>query len=162
MAAQEQVTIRPAGARDVPAMADLLGQLFAIEADFAIDRTLQERGLFLLLERTSPAGGVPPGGVVLLAERVGRVVGMCSVQTLISTAEGGPVGLVEDLVVADGCRGAGIGQQLLGAIEEWSRRVGLSRLQLLADRTNESGLGFYERNGWLGTQLTCLRKKEQR
>ena len=38
---------------------------------------------------------------------------MCTVQTLISTAEGGPVGLVEDVIVRADYRGHGIGARLL-------------------------------------------------
>jgi GNAT superfamily N-acetyltransferase len=153
MARYGQVFISKAGKEDIPAMTDLLGALFSMEADFQEDHTLQKQGLLLLLERP------PEERCVLVARFEGMVVGMCSVQTLVSTAEGGRVGLLEDMVVAEPYRSRGIGRMLLAGIEEWSRQAGLRRLQLLADRNNITGLEFYRRNGWSGTQLICLRNK---
>jgi GNAT superfamily N-acetyltransferase len=83
---------------------------------------------------------------------------MCSVQALISTAEGGKVGLLEDMVVAAAWRGRGLGSALLAAAQQWSAGQGMTRLQLLADATNEPALGFYRRQGWGGTRLVALRK----
>ncbi|MDF9392670.1 MULTISPECIES: GNAT family N-acetyltransferase [Methylococcus] len=144
------IMIRPAEMRDVEAMVELLGVLFSIEADFTFDPDRQRRGLALLIRNDADR--------VLVAECEGRVIGMCSVQTLISTAEGGRVGLVEDMVVAQEVRGKGIGQRLLGEIERWAADSGLTRLQLLADRTNEPALAFYDRQGWQRTALVGLRK----
>lgn len=145
-----KVSVRPAGPGDVDGMVGLLEALFAIEADFAFDAAKQGAGLKLLLESGRAC--------VLIAERQGRTVGMVTLQTVISTAEGGRVGWVEDLVVAKDCRGFGIGRQLLEHLETWAMRNGLSRLQLLADRNNEPALGFYERLGWAETALIALRK----
>ncbi|MDA8100733.1 MAG: GNAT family N-acetyltransferase, partial [Nitrospiraceae bacterium] len=103
------------------------------------------------------------GGLQLCVEGVwttyqaGSVVGMATVQTLISTAEGGRVGVVEDVIVAATHRRKGIGCLLLAEIETWSRRKGLKRLQLLADRENLSAIDFYSRCGWSKTSLICLR-----
>ncbi|NJD06968.1 MAG: GNAT family N-acetyltransferase [Methylococcaceae bacterium] len=143
--------IRAATATDLPEMVGLLLQLFAIEADFQGNPTLQEEGLRLLLDS--------PSGRIWVAEEAGRIIGLCTLQILISTAEGSPVGLVEDVVVADGYRGYGIGRRLLDELENWSRHAGLSRLQLLADRDNQPALDFYRRQGWTETRLIALRKQ---
>lgn len=143
--------IRRAGAADVHALVRLLGQLFAIEADFQPDAERQRRGLALLLAE-------PGRGAVFVAERRGAVVGMVTAQLVVSTAEGARSALVEDMVVDEGERGAGAGRALLEAIEAWSTRAGATRLQLLADRENAPALRFYERNGWRGTRLVCLRR----
>jgi len=95
---------------------------------------------------------------LLVAEDESEVIGMCSAQTLVSTAEGGIVAIVEDLVVKAPWRGKGIGQLLLKAIEKWGRKHVL-RFQLLCDRENKIALSFYQKNGWKLTQLICLRKK---
>jgi GNAT superfamily N-acetyltransferase len=142
--------IRFATAADLPALVALLQELFAIEADFRGDPARQERGLRLLLDS--------PGGKIWVAEEQERVVGLCTLQVLVSTAEGGPAGWVEDVVVASDRRGLGIGRQLLAALETWAVRHGLSRLQLLADRENHPALDFYRRLGWEGTRLIALRK----
>ncbi|MBF0498215.1 MAG: GNAT family N-acetyltransferase [Deltaproteobacteria bacterium] len=143
--------IRPASISDLDQLVGLLWELFSIEADFDFDESRQRQGLTRLLADSR--------GGLLVAESAGRVVGMCSVQTLISTAEGNRVGLVEDVVVTAVQRGRGIGQALVAALEKWARDNGLTRLQLLADRTNAPALRFYEKLGWSPTQLICLRKK---
>ena len=143
--------IRPAGAADLDAMVRLLAQLFAIEADFHADAERQRRGLGLLLARRDRAA-------VLVAERGGAVVGMVTAQLVVSTAEGALSALVEDMVVDEAERGGGVGRGLLGAIEAWAVASGATRLQLLADGGNAPALRFYERMGWRGTRLVCLRR----
>ncbi len=147
--------IRPAREADVPALCDLLEELFAIESDFRSDRSRQRRGLSALLN----AGG--ERARVFVAEQRAEVVGMASCQVLISTAEGGPVGVVEDVVVRKDRRGLGIGTRLLQTVEKWAADGGLRRLQLLADVENSEGLAFYDRQGWQLTRLTALGKSSE-
>jgi ribosomal protein S18 acetylase RimI-like enzyme len=142
------ITIRHAQADDIMAMAGLLGQLFAIEADFVADGQAQMRGLSLLLHS---------GACLLVADEDGAVLGMVSIQPLISTAEGGVVGLLEDLVVAEQCRGRGVGSRLLHAALDWAQAQGLTRVQLLADQNNAKALHFYSKHSFQMTQLGCLR-----
>ena len=144
------MVIRRAAAADVDALCGLLRILFSLERDFAFDAVKARRSLSLLLERED--------ALLLAAEAEGQVAGMCSVQTLISTAEGGPVGLVEDLVVTEAWRGRGIGRMLLGEVERWAVSRGLTRLQLLTDSGNRPTLDFYDRLGWSGTHLVVRRK----
>jgi GNAT superfamily N-acetyltransferase len=149
---EAEVTIRKAKLSDLEDLLELLNTLFSIEEDFSFNKEVQRRGLRLLLSRQGEERQV------FAAERNGRVVGMCSIQTLISTAEGGLVGLVEDVVVRDGHRGNGIGNGLMEAVDDWARRWGLKRLQLLADKENRPALKFYESRGWKITQLIGVRK----
>lgn len=137
--------IRPAHPNDIPAMAGLLAQLFAIETDFTPDAERQARGLALLLQR--------PGARIFVAEADGQVVGMCTVQILVSTALGMEVGSVEDVVVDAACRGRGIGAALLRHLEAWAKATGLGRLQLAADRDNRPAIEFYRRQGWTHTHM---------
>lgn len=127
----------------------LLKSLFALEKDFNFDGERQAAGLGLLVKDDR--------SLLLVAELNDRVVGMCSGQTVISTAEGGPALVVEDVVVAAGHQGKGIGARLLQTLRRWAEERGISRLQLLADRTNHTALGFYQHQGWQKTQLICLR-----
>ncbi|MDD5759184.1 MAG: GNAT family N-acetyltransferase [Desulfobulbaceae bacterium] len=145
-----QVKIRPAVSSDVEVLTSLLEILFSIEEDFFCNKPLQRRGLELMLSNERCC--------VLVAEVNGQVVGMCSGQLTISTAEGGPALLVEDMVVLGEYRGQGIGQRLLAEVAGWGETQGVSRLQLLADRNNAQGLKFYKKLGWQTTELICLRK----
>jgi GNAT superfamily N-acetyltransferase len=145
------VRIRPATEADLPALVRLLGILFSIEADFRPDPQRQLLGLGLLLAD-------PRRCAVLVAERGGEVIGMVTAQLVISTAEGGPSALVEDLVVEVGARGGGVGAGLVREIERWALERGATRLQLLADRGNAPALAFYARMGWGRTRLVALRR----
>ena len=148
----EVVNVRLATSADIESLADLLETLFSIEEDFVVDRDNQRRGLEMMLNNGR--------GCVLAAQAAdGTVVGMCTGQLTISTAEGGPAVLIEDVVVREDRRGQGIGARLMDAMAEWARGNEAGRLQLLADSGNEPALGFYEHLGWETTQLICLRNR---
>ncbi|MFH1019285.1 MAG: GNAT family N-acetyltransferase [Pseudomonadota bacterium] len=143
--------IRPARPDDLEALVDLLRILFGIEADFDFDAARQRQGLVMLL--------VHEAAVLLVAEAEGQVIGMCSGQLTISTAEGGFALLVEDVVVAEPWQGRGVGRELLAALEQWAASRKVSRLQLLADRNNTAALEFYRKLGWQPTELICQRRR---
>lgn len=143
--------IRLACISDIPALCDLLADLFCIETDFSPDREKQARGLEILL---GDATGV---SAVFVAEQDGKIIGMASIQVLVSTAEGGIVGQVEDVIVHRQSRRTGVGSRLLDHIIAWSRSRGLTRLQLLADCANASAIDFYASRGWRTTSLQCVR-----
>ena len=146
------IIIRPARPEDIPRMSELLDELFSLESDFRPDVVKQVKGLSMLV--ADPSGS----SLVLVAVARGdMVVGMATVQTLVSTAEGGRVGLVEDVVVDSRCRRRNVGTLLLERIKEWARSRNLKRLQLLADQENRSALPFYASRKWTATRLICIR-----
>ena len=151
MALRPSATVRQARPDDVPVLASLLAELFAIEVDFAPDRERHERGLRRLLEREDAA--------CVVAEADGELAGMATVQLVVSTAEGGDAALVEDVVVTHAHRRRGVGSALLAALEDWCRERGIVRLQLLADRDNAAAFSFYRRLGWTPTRLVALRRR---
>jgi len=136
------VRIRNAQFKDLDALTALLQVLHGIAADFEPDPARQRRGLSLMLD------GCGKHRSVMVAEIKDRVVGMCTVQTIISTAEGGIVALVEDMMVDPAYQGLGIGRRLMDEIEAWALRHHAFRLQLLADCTNASASNFYAKIGW--------------
>ena len=146
-----QTVIRTARTSDLDDLVDLLRMLFGIEADFAFDAARQRRGLAMLLIQES--------AVVLVAEEAGQIIGMCTGQLTISTAEGGFALLVEDVEVAQAWHGRGVGRKLLAALEQWASSRKLGRLQLLADRNNTAALEFYRKLDWQPTELICLRRR---
>ncbi len=144
------IEIRPAVPGDVAVLTTLLELLFSVEEDFHFDEARQRKGLELMITNQACC--------VLVAETAGEVIGMCSGQITISTAEGGPALLVEDVVVKREWQGRQVGSRLLSALNDWAIDHGISRLQLLADRKNEGALGFYQKMGWQVTSLIALRK----
>jgi len=145
--------IRQATSEDVPALVELLCALFAIETDFAIHPQRHARGLRRLLRQTRNGGST-----VLVALLDLKVVGMATVQTVISTVEGGLSGWIEDVVVAPALRGQGIGARLMAAIDGWARRKGVRRLQLVTDQRNQPALAFYDRLGYQRTHMVAMRR----
>jgi len=142
--------IRTARQEDLEQLVGLLRLLFTIEDDFSFDATKQRQGLSLMLNNDR--------GCILVAEKAGRVIGMCTGQVVISTAEGGPAVLVEDMVIDPDQRGQGLGRALMAALAAWARGQGATRMQLLADKNNPPALAFYDRIGWQTTALICLRQ----
>jgi GNAT superfamily N-acetyltransferase len=146
------VTVRPARITDLPDLVELLCQLFSIETDFEVRPARHARGLRLLL------GAARRGrAYVVVAERLGDVVGMATVQIVVSTVEGARSGWIEDVVVRHDLRGAGIGTSLMASLSHWARTNGLVRLQLLTDRRNRLALAFYDRLAFQPTHMICLR-----
>src|SRR2546430_13894153 len=101
------VLIEPATAEDLDELSDLLGELFSEESDFRPNKEKQLRGLRLIFEQ-------PNRGRVFVLRRDHSIVGMINLLFTISTAEGGLVMLLEDLVIHKGFRDYGYGSDFLG------------------------------------------------
>lgn len=145
------VIIRKAEPADMDVLLHLLHTLFSIEEDFTVDPARQRLGITMMLGNTH--------GILLVAEYKNVVIGMCSGQLMISTAEGGFSLLVEDVIVDTLWRHRGVGTALLSALQDWAVKKQALRLQLLADRTNTDALIFYRKLQWRQTQLICLSKR---
>ena len=143
--------IREADLYDIPALVELLGELFAQERDFMPDRDKQARGLALIINH-------PERGRIFTARLNETVIGMANALFTVSTVEGGPVILLEDVMVAGPYRGQGIGRQLFDHVLHWARANGFLRVTLLTDGDNAGALRFYERHGFVRSQMTVLRR----
>ena len=126
-------------------MAELLNVLFAIETDFTFDYKKQLSGITRLFEHDSSD--------LLVAKYEGKVIGMITMQRLISSAEGDYVGQIEDLVVNDEYRKMGVGSRLINKMRSMAVEYGYKRIQLAADVDNANALQFYNRRGFKKTHL---------
>lgn len=146
-----RVITRGAELGDIPTLCSLLGLLFGQEADFAPDHDKQERGLRMILDREEI-------GRVFCADHPGHgIVGMVSILYSVSTAEGGRVAWLEDMIVHPEWRCSGIGGRLLEAAIQSARLAGCLRITLLTDLTNEDAMRFYARFGFTRSRMTPLR-----
>ena len=146
------ICIRLAVPDDIPAMAGLLGLLFAQEGEFGADPERQNRGLSMIL-------AAPDAGGLFVAEAASEVVGMVSVLFTVSTALGGRAALLEDMVVAPGWRAAGVGARLLDAALDHCRAAGVKRVTLLTDEDNSVAGRFYEKLGFTASGMRPYRKR---
>ncbi|MDO8311481.1 MAG: GNAT family N-acetyltransferase [Sideroxyarcus sp.] len=138
-------------ADDLPHLADLLTELFKLESDFYPDRDKQLRGLRLILDEPSP-------GRLFVLRIAGKVAGMANALITVSTAEGGRVLLLEDVIVSREHRGGGLGRQLVEHVLDWAKAQGMTRVTLLADRDNHAALDFYRKLGLDDSQMVVMRK----
>lgn len=137
---------------DLPQLVELLGMLFAQEVEFTPRPDRQERALRLILRDETI-------GRIYVARDGGRVVATVCVLDSVSTAEGGPAGLLEDMVVRPEVRGQGIGKALLDHAIEQSRARGLLRLTLLTDSDNLRARGLYAQAGFQFSPMRPMRIK---
>ena len=147
---REWVRVREARETDVEEMAELLGYLFKQEADFSPAPAKQRRALELLMAQ-------PTLGRLFVLTRGAKILGMVSLLFTVSTAEGGKVAWLEDLIVRPDQRGKGLGTRLLRSAIEWARREGLTRITLLTDGDNARARRLYSRHGFSVSAMQPLR-----
>src|SRR6266576_4839913 len=111
----ENIVIEPATEADLDELSVLLGELFAQEGDFRPDKDKQLRGFRLICEQ-------PSRGRVFVLRRDGAIVGMINLLFTISTAEGGFVMVLEDLVVHTQYQSKGYGRRLLQHAIDFARQ----------------------------------------
>ena len=77
-----------------------------------------------------------------------RAVGGCVVCYAISTSRGTLVAKLDDVTVADGWRGRGVGASMLAALAAELGRRGVTRIDSACHRDNARAWRFYERQGF--------------
>jgi GNAT superfamily N-acetyltransferase len=146
----DQVAIEPATLDDLPQLTELLFDLFTLEGDFKPDRAKHMRGLRLILEQ-------PSRGRIFVVRQDGRILAMINLLFTISTAEGGFVLLLEDLIVHADHRHRGFGDQLLEYCVNFAREKNFLRITLLTDRANEEAQKFFRHHKFLDSKMIPLR-----
>ncbi len=136
---------------DLPAMADLLHELFTLESDFKPKREKELRGLQLILD-------APAIGQLFVLRVDGQIAGMANALITVSTAQGTRVLLLEDVIVGAKHRGGGLGRLLVDHVCAWAKAEGMTRVTLLADQANAPALKFYERLGFQASAMVVRRK----
>ncbi len=135
----EHVAIEPATLDDLPQLTELLFDLFTLEGDFKPDRSKHMRGLRLILEQ-------PSRGRIFVLRQDGRILAMINLLFTISTAEGGFVLLMEDVIVHQDHRHHG-----------FAREKNFLRITLLTDQVNEEAQKFFRSHGFTDSKMIPLR-----
>jgi len=144
------VVIEPAISEDLDELSNLLGELFSEESDFRPNKEKQLRGLRLIFEQ-------PSRGRVFVLRRDRSIVGMINLLFTISTAEGGFVILLEDLVIHKEHRGHGFGSMLLDYAIEFARQKNFRRITLLTDRPELRSQSFFRKHGFYESPMLPMR-----
>jgi GNAT superfamily N-acetyltransferase len=146
------MVIEKATVQDITELCGLLDILFSQEMEFKPDAEAQERGLRAIVTN-------PDVGIILVARHNEKVIGMVNMLFTVSTALGGRVALLEDMVVLPSQRGSGIGSRLLNAAISTAREHHCQRMTLLTDNDNTTAHGFYERHGFTRSPMLPFRRK---
>jgi GNAT superfamily N-acetyltransferase len=143
--------VEPATIEDLPALTELVMDLFARSGDFSPDRDVQERGLRLVLEQ-------PNRGRIFVVRTDDRILGMVNLLFTISTARGGFVILMEDVVIHPDHRGQGYGAMLLDYVLDFAKRKNFKRITLLTDRISEESQEFFKKQGFEHSNMIPMRR----
>lgn len=146
----QRARIEPATLEDLPRLVDLTMALFEMEADFAPDRVKQERGLRAILEQ-------PSRGRIFVVRTDYEIIGMVNVLFTISTAMGGFVILLEDMIVHPDFRRQGYGSKLVHYVVDFARRKDFKRITLLTDKVSEESQVFFEKLGFHHSHMLPMR-----
>ncbi|MBA3273651.1 MAG: GNAT family N-acetyltransferase [Chthoniobacterales bacterium] len=144
------VVIEPATFEDLDELSGLLGELFLEESDFHPDKKKQLHALRLIFEQ-------PNRGRVFVLRQDRTIVGMINLLFTISTAEGGFVMVLEDLVVHKSFQGKDYGSRLLEHAIEFAKQKNFLRITLLTDRPSLRSQSFFKRYGFYESAMIPMR-----
>jgi ribosomal protein S18 acetylase RimI-like enzyme len=152
---------------EIDALADLLQILFEQELEFQSNKELQISALQRII--TNPnIGGVICAKLNTLAplseskphpgfDKANLIIGMVSILFTESTALGGRVALLEDMIVLPQYQKQGVGSKLLEAAIDFAKRSDCKRITLLTDSDNKVAQSFYEDHGFKSSQMVPYR-----
>lgn len=143
--------VEPATIEDLPALTELVMDLFSRSGDFTPDREVQERGLRLILEQ-------PNRGRIFVVRNHDRIFGMVNLLFTISTARGGFVILMEDVVIHPDHRGQGYGAMLVDYVVDFAKRKNFKRITLLTDRISAESQEFFKKQGFEYSNMIPMRR----
>ena len=144
----KQITL--ATLADLDELVHLLNVLFTQDIEFEPDFIRQRIGLELIILNREI-------GEILVMKMDGKAIGMVSLLYSISTALGGKVATLEDMVIDTDYRAQGLGKELLNAAIEFAHRRGCLRITLLTDFDNDRAIRFYQNSGFSLSKMIPLR-----
>ncbi|MBN2768674.1 MAG: GNAT family N-acetyltransferase [Campylobacterales bacterium] len=151
MKKDKEISFRVASKEDIPFLCQLLSLLFEQEEEFSPNDTLQEKALTTIID-------IPSFGHILVAIKDEVPIAMISILYSISTALGGRVGVLEDMIVHPDFRTQRVGSALLEFATRFAKEQQLKRLTLLTDMNNKKAHSFYLKEGFTISKMTLFRK----
>lgn len=140
-------TVRVAREEDLPRLLELFYQLSQLgERPHAAARLPTEDDL-----RAFHAVQADERATCLVLEDEGQVVGTISLYVLPAFSHGRPFGIIENVVVDEAARGAGLGRQLMDAAESLARDRGCYKVSFTSNAKRTDAHGFYEHLGFRAT-----------
>ncbi len=143
--------VETATIEDLPSLVELTMELFRLQGDFEPDPVAQERGLALILEQ-------PARGRIFVVRNGHQTVGMVNLLFTISTAMGGFVILMEDVVIHPDHRGQGYGSMLVEHVIDFAQNKDFKRITLLTDKISADSQNFFRKYGFEYSNMIPMRR----
>jgi GNAT superfamily N-acetyltransferase len=150
-ATEDKPVVETATIDDLQPLTELVMELLAHSGDFTPDRAQQERGLRLILEQ-------PNRGRIFVVRNREKIFGMVNLLFTISTARGGFVILMEDVVIHPDHRGQGYGSMLIKHVFEFADKKDFRRITLLTDKISGDSQAFFMKHGFEYSNMIPMRK----
>ncbi len=142
--------IRTACIDDLESLIHLLNVLFSQDIEFEADYEKQKNGLKEILEN-------PDIGEILVLTIDDNIIGMVSLLYSISTALGGRVAILEDMIIDKDFRSNTYGTELINEAVKFARENNILRITLLTDYDNDRAIHFYGNAGFVKSKMIPMR-----
>jgi GNAT superfamily N-acetyltransferase len=142
--------IRKAMTFDLPALNKLLSTLFTQESEFEPNEKEQLHALKTLLYSSQV-------GDIFVASESGKIIAMVTLLYTLSTALGGTVAMLEDMIVHPEHRHKKVGTKLIQYVIDYAKEIGCKRITLLTDGDNTLAHEFYLKSGFKRSSMVAFR-----
>ncbi len=143
--------IESATLQDLPELVEILLDLMNSGMDFLPDPEKHERALQLILEE-------PGRGRIFVIRSEDKIIGMVNLLFTISTAEGGFVAQMEDVIIRPEHRGVGYGSLLLNHVLDFCAKKDFLRITLLTDKISAESQKFFRKHGFDYSNMIPMRR----
>ena len=75
-----------------------------------------------------------------------KMIGFMNIQCFYSVWSHGKVFFLDDFFIEENFRGKGYGEKALKDLQEYAKKIGLIRIQLMAENTNPKAIEFYKKH----------------
>ena len=75
-----------------------------------------------------------------------KMIGFMNIQCFYSIWSHGKVFFLDDFFIEESFRGRGYGEKALKSLQEYAKKGGIKRIQLMAENTNSKAIEFYRKH----------------
>ena len=75
-----------------------------------------------------------------------KIIGFMNIQCFYSIWSHGKVFFLDDFFIEESFRGRGYGEKALKSLQEYAKKGGIKRIQLMAENTNPKAIEFYRKH----------------
>ena len=123
----------------------------AEDPEFVFDKKLHKKALRKIIRDNSI-------GEIFVIVKNDKIVGCVNILYTISTALGGTVAILEDMIIAPKYRGKSLGSKLLKHTIKYLTKKQIQRITLLTDKDNYKAHTFYEKLHFSPSEMIVYRQ----